>query len=41
MYEKIKRFVELNLWTEQMVTNVYNKGTITKEEYQNLLKLFK
>lgn len=40
MFEKIKRFVELRLWTKEMLTNVYNKQAITKEEYEELLKLF-
>ena len=39
MYEKIKRYLELGLWTKQMVENVYLKGALTKEEYEDLLKI--
>lgn len=41
MFEKIKRFVELELWTKDMVTNVYEKNAITKEQYLELLEYFK
>ena len=40
MFEKIKRFVELGLWTETMVDNVYKKGAITEEEYKALKEMF-
>lgn len=41
MFEKIKGYIELGLWNEQMVTNVYSKGAISKEEYEQLKGLFK
>lgn len=33
MFEKIKNFYNLNLWTEKMVKNAVSKGVITEEEY--------
>lgn len=41
MFEKVKKFVKLGLWTKAMVENVYKKGAITKTEYNEILKLFK
>lgn len=41
MFEKIKKFVELGLWNEKMVSNVYSKGAISKEEYEELKQIFK
>ncbi|WP_407453577.1 XkdX family protein [Methanobrevibacter sp.] len=40
MFEKIKKFVELGLWNEEMVANVYKKSAITKEEYEQLKAMF-
>ena len=32
MFEKIKKFYELGLWTEAMVKTAADKGVITSEE---------
>ena len=37
MVEKIKKFYDLGLWTEEMVRNAVNKGVITKEECNEIL----
>ena len=37
MYEKIKRFYDLGLWTEDMVRNAVAKGIITEEECEQIL----
>lgn len=34
MYDKIKRFYDMGLWTEAMVRNAVVKGLITPEEYK-------
>ena len=34
MFEKIKKWYELNLWTKTMVKNAVIKEVITAEEYQ-------
>lgn len=36
MYEKIKRFYSLGLWTEAMVRNAVEKGIITEAEYESI-----
>ena len=41
MFEKIKNFVLKGLWTKKMIENVYNKGAITEEEYNELISLCK
>lgn len=41
MFEKIKVYIELGLWNEKMVSNVFAKGAITQEEYNQLKGLFK
>ena len=33
MYERIKKYYDLGLWTKEMVKNAVEKGVITKEEY--------
>lgn len=37
MYEKIKKFYDLGLWTEEMVKDALDKGVITKEECNEIL----
>lgn len=37
MYEKIKKFYDLGLWTEEMVKNAFDKGIITKDEYDKIV----
>ena len=34
MYEKIKRFYDLGLYTKEQVYKFYEKGIITLEEYK-------
>ena len=34
MYEKVKRWYELGLWSEQRVKNAVQKGAISAEEYE-------
>lgn len=38
MYEKIKRFYDLGLWTAEMVRNAVAKGIITEEECESIIK---
>lgn len=38
MFEKIKRFFNLGLWTADMVKQAVDKGIITEEEYNEILK---
>jgi uncharacterized XkdX family phage protein len=37
MFEKIKKWYELGLWTEAMVNNAVKKGVITEEQAQEIL----
>lgn len=37
MFEKIKKWYTLGLWTEEMIMNAVNKGVITEEEYKNII----
>lgn len=37
MFEKIKRFYDLGLWTEEMVKNAVTKGIISESEYQEIV----
>lgn len=37
MYEKIKKWYKLGLWTEEMVMNAVEKGVITDEEAAAML----
>ena len=37
MFEKIKRFYNLGLWTEEMVNNAVIKGIITEEEANKII----
>lgn len=36
MFDKIKRFYSLGLWTEGMVRNAVIKGVISEEEYAEI-----
>lgn len=36
MYEKIKKWYEQGLWTDEMVHEAINKGLITEEEYREI-----
>lgn len=38
MFEKIKRFFDMGLWTEEMVRNAVAKGIITGEECESIIK---
>lgn len=37
MFEKIKKFYKLGLWTEEMVKNAVAKGAITENEYKTIV----
>lgn len=37
MYEKIKKFYDLGLWTEAMVKDAVEKGIITAAEYELII----
>ena len=37
MYEKIKRFYKLGLWSKEMVVNAVVKNVITQEEADTIL----
>lgn len=39
MYEKIKRWYALGLWTEDMVKNAVTKGAITQEQCNEIIGL--
>ena len=36
MFEKIKKFYDLGLWTKDMVKDAVVKGIITPEEYEEI-----
>ena len=36
MYEKIKRFYNLKLYTRKQVRQFYDKGVITEEQYKEI-----
>lgn len=36
MFERIKRFYDLGLWTESMVRNAVEKKLITPEEFEEI-----
>lgn len=38
MFEDIKRWYREGLWNKKRVEDVYKKGKITKEEYEEILK---
>ncbi|MCQ4895573.1 XkdX family protein [Anaerotruncus sp. DFI.9.16] len=35
-FEKIKRYFEKELWTEEMIANAVGKGKITAEQYAEI-----
>ena len=37
IYEKIKKFYKLGLWTETMINDAVIKGVITQEEAKNII----
>ena len=37
MFEKIKKFYDMGLWTEEMVRDAVKKGVITEEECAEIL----
>ena len=39
MFEKIKRWYLMRLWTEAQVQNALNKEIITQEQYDNIISL--
>lgn len=39
MFEKIKKFYDMGLWTEAMVKNAVIKGVITPEECDEIINV--
>lgn len=39
MFEKIKKFYDMGLWTKEMVEDAVLKGVITKEESKKILNV--
>ena len=37
MYEKIKKWYEQKLWSEQMVKNAVEKGVLTYEQFKEIV----
>lgn len=37
MYEKIKKYYDTGLWSEERVKNMVIKGIITEEEYASIV----
>ena len=37
MYEKIKKYYDTGLWSEERVRNMVIKGVITEEEYASIV----
>ena len=37
MFERIKKFYDLGLWTEEMVKAAVEKGIITEAEYKTII----
>ena len=37
MFDKIKRYYDSGLWSEERVRNVENKGVITEEEFEKIV----
>ena len=37
MYEKIKKYYDTGLWSEERVRNMVIKGYITEEEYASIV----
>lgn len=38
MFEKIKRFYDLGLYTAEQVYKFFEKGVITEEEYKSIIE---
>ena len=38
MFDKIKKYYEAGVWTEQRVRNAVEKGVITLEEFETITK---
>lgn len=36
MYEKIKNYYQLGLWSKERVRNMVEKGVISEEEYMSI-----
>lgn len=37
MYEKIKNYYQLGLWSKERVRNMVEKGVISEEEYKTIV----
>ena len=37
MYEKVKKYYDTCLWSEERVRNMVIKGIITEEEYKDII----
>ena len=37
MYEKVKKYYDTGLWSEERVRNMVIKGIITEEEYKDIV----
>ena len=37
MYEKIKNYYQLGLWSKERVRNMVEKGVISEEEYKTII----
>ena len=37
MYEKVKKYYDIGLWSEERVRNMVIKGIITEEEYKDVI----
>ena len=37
MYEKVKKYYDTGLWSEERVRNMVVKGIITEEEYKAII----
>ena len=38
MFEKIKRFFDMRLYTKEQVYKFFEKGVITEEEYKSIVE---
>ena len=38
MFEKIKRFFDMGLYTKEQVHKFFEKGAITEEEYKSIVE---
>lgn len=39
MFEKIKKWYQMNLWTKEMVHNALLKNIITEPEYKEIMEV--